>query len=253
MLVDTHCHLDFPQFDADRDEVIRNARQGGIGYMVNTASSLKSSQNSVELAAKYDFIYSTVGIHPHEADSVTKEDIEGIRKLGQNKKVVAVGEIGLDFYKDYSRPANQLLLFKSLLGLAKDLNLPVVIHTREAGNETLRILKEVMPLRAVVHCFSGDEALLKQCLDSGFYISFTCNITYKKAQNLRDIVKLSSSDKLLLETDCPYLSPEGMRGKRNTPLSVKVLAEEVARIKGLSFEQVAQATTDNAFKFFNLK
>ncbi|MFA5275331.1 MAG: TatD family hydrolase [Candidatus Omnitrophota bacterium] len=253
MLVDTHCHLDFPQFDADRDEVIRNTKAGGIDYLVNTASSLKSSQNSIELAAKYDFIYSTAGIHPHEADAVTKEDIEEIKKLAQNKKVVAIGEIGLDFYRNYSKPANQIPLFTSLLDLAKDLNLPVVIHTREAGSETLRVLKEAMPLRAVVHCFSGDAQFLKQCLDLGFYISFTCNVTYKKAQNLRDMVKLTPSDKLLLETDCPYLSPEGMRGKRNTPLSVKLLAEEVARIKDLSFEEVAKITTNNAFKFFNLK
>jgi len=253
MLVDTHCHLDFPEFDSDREEVIRSANSGGIGYFINIGSSLKSSQDSVKLAAKYDYIYAVVGIHPHEADSVKEEEINNIKDLAGNKKVVAIGEIGLDFYKNFSKPENQLTLFVSLLKIAKDLDLPLVIHTRQAQDETLKILKEAVPVKAVIHCFSGDEQFLRMCLDLGFYISYTCNITYKKAQNLRDMIKLTPLDRLVLETDCPYLSPEGQRGRRNTPLNVKVLAEEVARIKGLSFEEIAKVTTENAFNFFNLK
>ena len=253
MLVDTHCHLDFPEFDPDREEVIRCANLGGIGYFVNIGSSHKSSQDSVKLAAKYDHIYAVVGIHPHEADSVNEEAINNIKELAGNKKVVAIGEIGLDFYKNYSKPDNQLTLFVSLLKIAKDLNLPLVIHTRQAQSETLKVLRDAMPVRAVVHCFSGDAEFLQMCLDLGFYISYTCNITYKKAQNLRDMVKLTPLDKLILETDCPYLSPEGQRGMRNTPLNIKFLAEEVSHIKGISFEEVANITTANAFKFFNLK
>ena len=144
-------------------------------------------------------------------------------------------------------------LFISLLKIAKELDLPLVIHTRQAQNETLKILKDNMPIRAVIHCFSGDAEFLQQCLDLGFYISYTCNITYKKAQNLRDMVKLTPLERLVLETDCPYLSPEGQRGKRNTPSNIKFLVEEVSRIKGITFEEVADATTANAFKFFNLK
>lgn len=260
MLVDTHCHLDFPEFDPDREEVIRSANLGGIGYFVNIGSSLKSSQDSVKLAAKYDYIYAVVGIHPHEADSVNEEAVNNIKELAANRKVVAIGEIGLDFYlpagwqgKNYSKPENQLPLFSSLLKIAKDLNLPLVIHTRQAQDETLKILKDAMPVRAVVHCFSGDAEFLASCLDLGFYISYTCNITYKKAQNLRDMVKLTPLERLILETDCPYLSPEGQRGRRNVPLNIKVLADEVSRIKGMSFEEISDITTANAFEFFSLK
>ena len=253
MLVDTHCHLDFPEFDPDREEIIRCANLSGIGYFVNIGSSLKSSQDSVKLAVKYDHIYAVVGIHPHEADSVSEEAINNIKELAENKRVVAIGEIGLDFYKNYSKPENQLPLFVSLLKIAKDMDLPLVIHTRQAQDETLKILKDAMPVRAVVHCFSGDAEFLQACLDLDFYISYTCNITYKKAQNLRDMVKLTPLERLVLETDCPYLSPEGQRGRRNVPLNIKVLAEEVSRIKGISLEEVANITTANAFKFFNLK
>jgi len=259
MLVDTHCHLDFPEFDSDREEVIRAANSAGIAYFVNIGSSLKSSQDSVKLAAKHDNIYAVVGIHPHEADSVKEETINEIKELAKNKKIVAIGEIGLDFYlpagrkgKNFSKPEHQLALFTSLLNVAKESNLPAVIHTRQAQSETLKILKNAMPVRAVIHCFSGDAEFLQMCLSLGFYISYTCNITYKKAQDLREMVKLTPLDKLILETDSPYLPPEGQRGKRNTPLNVKVAAEEVSRIKGVSFEEVSDITTANAFKFFNL-
>ena len=253
MLVDTHCHLDFPEFDADRDEVIQNAQSKGIGYIINIGATLESSRNSVELASKYESLYAAVGVHPHDADKFTQDIGLKISELTAKKKVVAIGEIGLDFYKNYSKPENQLPLFVSLLKIAKDMDLPLVIHTRQAQDETLKILKDAMPVRAVVHCFSGDAEFLQACLDLGFYISYTCNITYKKAQNLRDMVKLTPFERLVLETDCPYLSPEGQRGRRNVPLNIKVLAEEVSRIKGISLEEVANITTANAFKFFNLK
>ena len=222
-----------------------------MGYIVNIGSSLKGSQDSVGLSQKYDSIYATVGIHPHEADSFAPETEKAIRDLAGNNKVVAIGEIGLDYFKNFSKKENQLALFLNMLKLAKDFNLPLVIHTRDAQEDTLRILKEAMPVRAVVHCFSGDNYFLNECLDLGFLISFTCNVTYKKAEKLREMVKSTPIERLLLETDAPYLSPEGFRGRRNEPAQVSLLAGVVAQLKGLKLEEVARATTENARGFFN--
>ena len=273
MLIDTHCHLDFPEFDKDRDEVIKHAKDKGVDYIINIGSSLEGSRKSLELSRQYAFIYATVGCHPHEADRFDKKTLSTLEGLAKNDKVVAIGEIGLDYYKNYSQRENQKSLFVSLIGLAKDLGLPLVIHNRQAQEDTLEILRRALPEKTVVHCFSGDENFLKKCLDSGFFISFTCNITYpakssnsgrdptgvnnmvqrdKKAQNLRELVKLTPLDRLMLETDAPFLPPEGFRGKRCEPAYVKILAEEIARIKGTTVEEVAKITTENAKSFFKL-
>jgi len=253
MLTDTHCHLDFPEFDRDRDEVIRRAKDEGIDYIINIGTSLEGSRKSIELSRQYGYIYATVGIHPHEADKFDKKEEIAIRELVKLNKVVAIGEIGLDYYKNYSEPENQRVLFLSLAKLAKDFSLPLVIHTRKANDDTLKILKEFLPVKAVVHCFSGEEDFLKECLNLGFFISFTCNITYKKSGHLRGLVKIVPLSRLLLETDAPYLPPEGLRGRRNEPAYVIHLAEEIARIKEISVEEVASATTDNAKDFFHLE
>jgi len=252
MLIDTHCHLDFPEFDCDREAVIQRAREQGVNCIVNIGSSIEGSRRSVELSRKYDSVYAVVGIHPHEADNISEEAENIIRNLAKEDKVVAIGEIGLDYFKHYSKPQNQLPLFLSLLKVAQELSLPLVIHTRQAQKDTLSILKEAMPVKAVIHCFSGDLDFLNECLDLGFLISFTCNVTYKKADTLRQVLKSVPLDKLLLETDAPYLSPEGFRGKRNEPMQVRLLAERVAQIKGLSLEEVADKTTQNAKSFFNI-
>jgi TatD DNase family protein len=253
MLIDTHCHIDFQQFDSDREEVVRRAKENGIDYLINIGSSLEGSNGSVDLSRQYENIYATVGIHPHEADTFKEKDLAILKQLARNKKVVAIGEIGLDYYKNFSKAENQRLMFASLIGLAKESNLPLVVHCRAAESDTLKLLKERMPLRAVVHCFSGDEPFLKECLELGFFISFTCNITYKKALNLREIVRLTPLEKMFLETDAPYLSPEGLRGRRNEPANVKILAQEVASIKEISVEEVARVTSESAIKFFSLK
>lgn len=253
VLADTHCHLDFPEFDADRNEVIKRAKESGVEYIVNVGSDLVESRRSVELAGQNEHIYAAVGIHPHEADKFIPDQLDTVKELAQKSKVVAIGEIGLDYFKNFSKTENQRPMFKGLLKIAKELNLPVVLHTREAAVDTISILKDFMPLRAVVHCFSGDEAFLKQCLDFGFYISFTCNITYKKADKLRQVLKVVPLERMMLETDCPYLSPEGFRGKRNEPCQVRLLAEEIAKIRDISLETLAKNTTQNAFKFFNIK
>jgi len=252
MLIDTHCHLDFPEFQKDRDEVLQRARQAGIGYIINIGSSLEGSRRSVELAGQHDCVYATVGIHPHEADKVDKQALVALRELAGSRKVVGIGEIGLDYYKGYSKPENQKVLFTALLTLAKDLNLPVVIHNRDAQADTLKIIKPFLPLKVVVHCFSGDESFLRQCLSEGFFVSFTCNISYKKAAGLRDLLRLTPVERLFLETDAPFLPPEGMRGRRNEPSYVKYLADEVSKITGRPPEEIARITTQNAKQFFGL-
>ena len=253
MLVDTHCHLDFPEFDSDRESVIRRALEHNIGLMINVGSDLEASKRSVELAARYENIYAAVGIHPHDADMYTTHTQAILKELSGNKKVVAIGEIGLDYFKNYSKPENQKKVFISLIKLAKELNKPLVIHTRQAENDTLGILKDNLPLRAVVHCFSGDEQFLRDCLDLGFFVSFTCNITYKKADNLRKLLKLVPLERLMLETDAPFLPPDELRGKRNEPVNVEVLASKVSQIKNADFEIVESETTNNARRFFDIE
>ncbi|MFH0827400.1 MAG: TatD family hydrolase [Candidatus Omnitrophota bacterium] len=251
-LIDTHCHLDFPEFDADREEVIARAKEQGIEAMVNIGSSLKATERSLQLAKQYDFIYATAGIHPHEADKFSSKDEQTFLEFLKQEKVVAVGEIGLDYFKNYSRPENQRTLFRTLLRLAKERDLPLVIHCRQAEQDTLKILKEFEILEAVVHCFSSGADFLKECLDSGFFVSFTCNITYKKAEGLRDVVRVTPLERLLLETDAPFLPPEAFRGQRCEPLYVRHLAEEIARIKEISVDEVARVTTHNAKTFFRI-
>ncbi|PIQ91227.1 MAG: hydrolase TatD [Candidatus Omnitrophica bacterium CG11_big_fil_rev_8_21_14_0_20_41_12] len=253
MLIDTHCHLDFPPFEPDRDEVIQRAIQAGVTNFINIGSTLESSSNSCSLAQKYSQVYATVGVHPHDADSFDIQAENQLKILAQKNKVVAIGETGLDYYRNLSSQQNQKQAFIKQIELAKELKLPLVIHSRQAEAQVMQILKAALPLPAVVHCFSGDADFLQDCLECGFFISFTCNITYKKAQGLRDMVALTPLNRLMLETDAPYLSPEGFRGKRNEPLQIKLLAEEVSRIKGVSFSQIADRTTQNAKEFFNLE
>ncbi|MCM8800617.1 MAG: TatD family hydrolase [Candidatus Omnitrophica bacterium] len=252
-LIDTHCHLDFPEFNLDIEKVIKRAKDNGIDFIVNIGSSLEGSKRSIELAKKYDFIYATVGLHPHYTQDFNKEVRLSLYDLAREDKVVAIGEIGLDYFGDVPEPEKQKELFVELIGLAKDLNLPLIIHNRQAWNDILRILKDNLPLKAVFHCFSGDETFLKECLNLGFFVSFTCNITYKKADNLRRLVKLTPLERIFLETDAPFLPPEGLRGKRNEPMYIRMLAEEIARIKGISLAEVGKITTDNALRFFKIK
>lgn len=252
MLVDTHCHLDFPEFAHDLEDVLQRAKQNGISRIINIGSSLEGSRRSLELSQKHDCIYATVGCHPHEADRFNQEIKEKLKNLAQKNKVVAIGETGLDYYKNYSQKENQKNLFINLLQLAKDLSLPLVVHSRQAEEEILKTLRSALPLRAVIHCFSGDEHFLNSCLDLGFFVSFTCNITYKKAENLRRLVEIAPLGRLMLETDAPFLPPEGLRGRRNEPLYVNNLCGAIAEIKQIDREEVARQTTANAMSFFNL-
>jgi TatD DNase family protein len=251
-LIDTHAHIDYDDYASDRDDVIRRAQEQGIRYIIDVGATLQGSINAVALARRYPNVYAVVGCHPHDAQDFSEADISQIRSLAKEPKVVAIGEIGLDYYRNLSPQDRQQSLFAAFIRLARELNLPVVIHTRQAAEDTLRIVREEKLSRAIVHCFSGDEKFMRDCLDLGFYISFTCNITYKKSQALRDLIKTVPLDRFCLETDAPYLSPEGFRGKRNEPSFVNLLAHTVAGIRGIAFEEVCRVTTDNAKEFFSI-
>lgn len=252
-LIDTHCHLDFPEFDADRASVIARAKSCGVDYIINVGSNIVSSKNSVELAKKYDFIYAAVGIHPHDADSISSNDLIELEDLAKDPKVKAIGEIGLDYYRNLSSQENQKKIFQGIILISKKLNLPLIIHNRASDKDTLEILKKYLPLKCVVHCFSGDEEFLNQCLDLGFFISFTANITYKNASKLREVVKITPLEKIFIETDAPYLVPQVYRGqKKNEPAFVKFVAQEIANIKNEAIEKVVLVTSSNARGFFKI-
>jgi TatD DNase family protein len=252
VLIDTHAHIDYDDYASDRDDVISRAREQGVRYIINIGATLQGSVNSVDLARRYPGVYAVVGCHPHDAQDFSDADLARVKSLAKEPKVVAIGEIGLDYYRNLSPQDRQRSIFTAFIRLARELDLPVVIHTRHAPEDTLRIVREEKLSRAIVHCFSGDAQFMRDCLDLGFYISFTCNITYKKSQGLRDLVKTVPRDRFCLETDAPYLSPEGFRGKRNEPSFVNTLAHTVADIRGIAFEDVCRLTTDNAMRFFSI-
>ena len=254
-LVDTHCHLDFPDFDADRNEVIQRSGEAGVVRMLCPGADRVSSGRAVKLSRENAEIFAAVGIHPHEADISTDADIREIRALAlESDKVVAIGEIGLDNYRKHSAPENQEKLFREFLRMAGELDLPVIIHNREADAGLIRIIEQVntFKLRGVVHCYSGSKALLKELLARDLYISFTGSITFDGADKLRELAAMVPPERLLLETDAPYMSPAPERGKRNEPARVKYLLGTFAGIYGLSAEDVARITTLNADQLFYL-
>jgi len=255
MLIDTHCHLDFKDFDSDRDEVIDRARAAGVGKIINVASSIEGARRSVELAGKYDMVHATVGVHPHDAASVTDKVMADLGAMAKDSKVVAVGEVGLDYYRNLSPKEAQVSAFKRFIHLARDLDLPLVIHSRDAQNEALDILAKENKggVGVVMHCFAGDSDFLQKCLDMDMYISFTASLTFKNAKNLREVAKSVPVERLMLETDAPFLAPQEHRGKRNEPAYLAYLVDEWSKIMGLSKEDIARITTHNANSFFSLK
>jgi len=258
MLIDTHTHLDDARYDADRDEMIARARDAGVETMITIGCDLATSRAAVELTERFSFVYATVGVHPHEVKEIGDGWYDDLRRLARHPKIVAYGEIGLDYHYNYSPPRLQRDRFREQIELAKELRLPIVIHTREAQEDTIRILKEehATALGGVFHCFSGDAWMTKEALDLGFYLSFSGVVTFQNAQALREIVKTVPHDRILVETDCPYLTPVPHRGKRNEPAYVRFVAEQIVDLLGLSgpdrIEQVARLTTDNARRLFNL-
>ena len=258
MLIDSHVHLDDPRYDSDRDQVFQRASDSGIQAFVTIGCDLATSKSAVQLSESYDNVYSTVGVHPHESKEILDGWYDEFRKLAQYPKVVAYGEIGLDYHYDHSPRIVQRQRFREQVQLAKELQLPIVIHTREAQKDTITILKEegAVDVGGVFHCFSGDECLAKDALDLGFYLSFSGVITFKNASMLREIIKKVPLDHIMIETDCPYLTPVPHRGKRNEPAFVRHVAETIADIIGSgdpsSFEKIAHATAENTKRLFKI-
>ena len=256
MLIDSHAHLDDGRFDPDRETLIGSLKDNGIEMVINVGADLKSSRAAVELAKKHENIYAVVGVHPHSAKDLEGGDLNEVRDLLKEDKVVAIGEIGLDFYYDNSPRDIQRKWFKAQIELAKELDLPIVIHTRDAAQETFDILKEAAQdgkLRCLLHCYSGSAEMAEEYLKLGFFISLGGPVTFKNARVSREVAKVVPLDRLLIETDSPYLTPEPYRGKRNEPMYVKYVAERIAKEKGVTFEEVAQATSDNVYRFFGIQ
>lgn len=259
MFVDSHAHIDGPEFDADREEVIQRAHAAGVSAILNVGTGDPHSgafERAIELGKSHQTVYTAIGTHPHDARFYNDEAEEKTKSLIQSgERVVAWGEIGLDFHYDNSPREVQVNVFRRQLRAARDLNLPVIIHTREAEAETIDILKsdyDGADRRGVFHCFSGSEDLAKRALEIGFMISFSGIVTFKKAEALRNIARRVPLDHLLIETDCPYLTPVPHRGKRNEPAYVVEVARCLAGLHGLEIEELGHITTENFMQFFNL-
>jgi TatD DNase family protein len=252
MLFDTHAHLNAEQYNDDLEEVISRAREAGVHNMVVVGFDRPTIQKAMELAERYEFIYACVGWHPVDAIDMTEEDLLWIEELAAHPKVVAIGEMGLDYHWDKSPKDIQKEVFRKQIRLAKKVKLPIVIHNREATADIVEILKEegAEEVGGIMHCFSGSPEVAKECVKMNFYISLGGPVTFKNAKKPKEVVAEIPLDKLLIETDCPYLAPHPYRGQRNEPSYVKLVAEQIAAIKGVSFEEVADATTQNAKKLF---
>lgn len=255
MLTDTHTHLNASQFDEDREEVIQRAWDEGITRIVNVGFNRETIPTSIELAEKYDFIYSTVGWHPQDAKDLLPGDLEWIEELSKHEKVVAIGEIGLDYYWDTSPKDVQNRVFREQIRLARKIGLPIVIHNRDAHKDILEVLKEekAAEVGGIMHCFSGSWETAKQCLDMNFHISFGGPVTFKNAKQPKEVLAKVPVERLLLETDAPYLTPHPYRGKRNETSYVKLVAETAADILGMSIKEIAAITTENAIRLLKLK
>lgn len=252
MLFDTHTHLDDKQFDHDREEVIERIKAAGVVYAVNVGSGIEESRNSIALAEKHDFIYAAVGVHPGNADEMTEDDFETIKALAAHEKAVAIGEIGLDYHYEGFDKENQKYWFSRQLSLAKELGLPYIIHDRDAHADTLEILREVGYGRGVMHCYSGSVEMAKVLLDMGLYISIAGQVTFKNAAKLKEVAEFVPTDRLLIETDSPYLTPEPFRGKRNNSANVAYTCAKIAELKGMSAAELAKITLENGKKFYGI-
>jgi TatD DNase family protein len=254
-LVDTHTHLHFPQFAEDLDAVLARARAAGLTALVTIGTDRETNPAAVALAESHPDLFASVGIHPHDASEATESDFVEIERLARgSKKVVALGEMGLDFFRNLSPHDVQERVFRRQLDLAREVGKPVVVHCREAHAETLAVLAEarVGDTGGVMHCFSGDVEVAKRCLDLGFYISLAGPVTYKNARALPEVARFVPEDRLVVETDCPFLPPEPHRGQRNEPARVALTAARVAELRGADPEALGEALTRNAARLFGL-
>jgi len=254
MLIDSHAHLEMSEFAQDRKEVIQRAHDEGVVYIITVGIDIEACKKAIALAEEFEYVYAIVGIHPHNAKDINEETYFLLRNLTQHNKVCALGEIGLDFFRNLSPHNVQIKRFGELIGLARELKLPIVVHDRNAHKETLSILKEekAFEVGGVVHCFSGDYEMASKCFDMGFYISIPGTVTFRKASSLQELVKRIPLERILIETDAPFLAPVPFRGKRNEPSYVRYVADKIAQIKNLDFEEVASVTSKNAKSLFQI-
>ncbi len=254
MIFESHAHYDSEQFDEDRDELLNSMLENGVGTIINSGANWDSVTEVVELAEKYPFVYAAVGLHPDEVGDLNDERFEYVKSQCKKEKVVAVGEIGLDYYWDNESHDVQKKWFIKQLELARELDLPVIVHSREAAADTLEIMKEhAQGLRGVIHCFSYSKELAREYVKMGFYIGVGGVVTFKNGKKLKEIVEEIPLDRILLETDCPYLAPVPYRGKRNSSLYIPYIAQEIADLKGVSYEEVVAQTEKNGKTLFRVE
>jgi len=252
-LIDSHAHLQWPDFDKDREEVIRRAFAFGLSHIVNVGYGIDACREAVQIADHHDDVYATVGIHPHNAKSLDVEVLESLRKLARSSKVVAIGETGLDYYRDLSPRLKQKEAFEHQIRLAQELNLPVVVHDREAHADVLQILRDSgKDVSGVLHCFSGSAEMAQEAIKLGYLISIAGPVTFPNARRLHDLVRHLPEESIVLETDCPWLAPQSKRGKRNEPAFVIETAHKVAELKGRRFDEIVEITSQNARRLFRI-
>jgi TatD DNase family protein len=251
-LFDTHLHLDDEAFDHDRDQVLERGRAAGVRGFVSIGTSLESSRRAIAVAERHPDVYAAVAVHPHEASQVTPETLAALAALARHPRVVAIGETGLDYYRDFAPREAQVWAFRGHLRLARDAGLPVIIHNRDAHRDVLEILAEEAPPRVIMHAFSGSVETARRCLDRGYYIALAGPVTYRNARRALEVAAYLPPDRLLLETDAPYLPPEPHRGRRNEPAYLPLIAAAVARARGVGPGTVAEITSSNAREAFGL-
>ncbi|MGL4737514.1 MAG: TatD family hydrolase [Cellulosilyticaceae bacterium] len=252
MYFDSHAHYDDERFDEDREVLLEGLVSKGVVYVVNAGANMSSSRRGIELAQQYDYIYASVGVHPHDVEDMTIQDLNELRALSHKDKVVAIGEIGLDYYYDLSPRELQKNWFEKQLELAKEVKLPVIIHSRDACQETFDLLKAHGITEGVIHCFSGSKELAKEYIKRGLYIGIGGAITFKNARKTVEVVESIPLEMILIETDAPYLTPVPHRGRRNDSSYLEHVVEKIAEIKGVTPQEVAQITAENAKKLFKI-
>lgn len=255
MIFDTHAHYDDEAFDTDRDALISSMQENGIGHIVNVGADRKSSENSIKLAHEYDFIYAAVGVHPSDTEGLTDQDMDKMMELSKDEKVVAIGEIGLDYHWPEPAQSVQKKWFTAQLDIACHTGLPIIIHSRDAANETFEILKSYSGKisSGVIHCYSYSPELAKEYVKMGYYIGIGGVVTFKNARKLKETAEQIPLNSIVLETDCPYLSPEPNRGKRNSSLNLPYVVAEIAKIKNVSDAEIMEVTYRNALDLYNIK
>jgi TatD DNase family protein len=253
MIIDTHAHLQMKDYNSDRDAVLKRAKEAGVDYIINASFDLPSSQQAVKLAEEHENLFASVGVHPHDAKTLDDRAFDALRDLAKHPKVVAIGEIGLDYYRDLSPRPLQRIVFERQMLLAQKVGLPIIIHNRDSHDDMLAILKKNLNgMSGVMHCFSGDQDFADQCLGMGLYISFAGPVTYPNALVLQKVAGNIPDDRFFIETDCPYLSPQFMRGKRNEPSYVKAIAKKMAEIRHTTFPEISRISSSNAMNFFKI-